>query len=89
MTLTPTGIVVTMRTTMPSPETCFRLMIPGKQRLLFDNTARSVGVASREVQQRPIRNCTKTDPARDAGVAEAFNARQVEENPERLSGPAI
>jgi catalase len=39
---------------------------------LFDNTARSVGGASREVQQRHIDNCTRADPAYGAGVAAAL-----------------
>jgi catalase len=54
------------------PGDLFRLMTPEKQQLLFENTARSVGGASREIQQRHIANCTKADPAYGAGVAAAL-----------------
>ena len=54
------------------PGNLFRLMTPEKQRLLFENTARSVGGASKEIQQRHITNCNKADPAYGAGVAAAL-----------------
>ncbi len=54
------------------PGNLFRLMTPEKQQLLFENTARSVGGASKEVQQRHIDNCTRADPAYGAGVAAAL-----------------
>ena len=54
------------------PGNLFRLMTPEKQKLLFENTARSVGGASKEIQQRHIANCTKADPAYGAGVAAAL-----------------
>jgi catalase len=54
------------------PGNLFRLMTPAKQQLLFENTARSVGGASKEIQQRHIVNCTKADPAYGAGVAAAL-----------------
>ena len=54
------------------PGNLFRLMTPEKQRLLFENTARSVGGASKEIQQRHIANCTRADPAYGAGVAAAL-----------------
>ncbi|MDB5949545.1 MAG: catalase [Massilia sp.] len=65
------------------PGNLFRLMTPEKQQLLFDNTARSVGGASREVQQRHIDNCTRADPAYGAGVAAALErgARGATPNP--------
>jgi catalase len=47
-------------------------MTPAKQQLLFENTARSIGEASREIQLRHIANCTKADPAYGAGVAAAL-----------------
>jgi catalase len=47
-------------------------MTPAQQQVLFDNTARSVGGASKEVQQRHIANCTRADPAYGAGVAAAL-----------------
>ncbi len=54
------------------PGNLFRLLTAEKQQLLFENTARSVGGASREIQQRHIANCTKADPAYGAGVAAAL-----------------
>ena len=39
---------------------------------LFENTARSIGDAPREVQLRHIRNCFKADPAYGEGVAKAL-----------------
>ncbi len=54
------------------PGNLFRKMTPAQQQVLFDNTARSVGGASVEVQKRHIANCTKADPAYGAGVAKAL-----------------
>ena len=54
------------------PGNLFRLMTPAKRQVLFENTARSVGGASREIQQRHIANCSKADPAYGAGVARAL-----------------
>ncbi len=54
------------------PGNLFRLMSQEKQQLLFENTARSVGGASIEVQKRHISNCLKADPAYGKGVAEAL-----------------
>ncbi|MDZ4141514.1 MAG: catalase [Methylotenera sp.] len=54
------------------PGNLFRKMSPAQQQVLFDNTARSVGGASVEVQKRHIANCTKADPAYGAGVAKAL-----------------
>jgi len=55
------------------PGNLFRLMTPEKRQLLFDNTARSLGGASKAIQRRHIDNCTKADPAYGAGVAEALD----------------
>lgn len=54
------------------PGKLFRLMTPAQQQVLFENTARSVGGASVEVQKRHIANCSKADPAYGAGVAKAL-----------------
>jgi len=54
------------------PGNLFRLMTSAEQRVLFENTARSVGGASIEIQKRHIANCTKADPAYGAGVAMAL-----------------
>ncbi len=50
----------------------FRLMIPTQQKVLFENTARSVGGADVEMQKHHIRNCLKADPAYGKGVADAL-----------------
>jgi len=54
------------------PGDLFRLMSPKQQQELFENTARSVGGASIEVQKRHISNCLKADPAYGEGVANAL-----------------
>ncbi|WP_448659091.1 catalase [Sphingomonas sp. CJ99] len=54
------------------PGDLFRLMTPVEQQRLFDNTARQVGGASIEVQQRHIDNCARADTAYGAGVARAL-----------------
>ncbi len=54
------------------PGALFRLMSPVQQQTLFDNTARSLGGAPREIQIRHIGNCFKADPAYGAGVAKAL-----------------
>ena len=54
------------------PGNLFRLMTPAQQQVLFDNTARSLGGASRAIQERHIAHCTQADPAYGAGVARAL-----------------
>jgi catalase len=54
------------------PGALFRLMKPDAQQRLFENTARSLGGASEEVQQRHIDNCARADPAYGQGVARAL-----------------
>ncbi len=54
------------------PGDLFRLMSPAQQQVLFENTARSVGSASVEVQKRHIENCRKADPAYGEGVVKAL-----------------
>ncbi len=44
-------------------------MNAAQRRILFDSTARQVGGAAREIQQRRVDNCTKADPEYGAGVA--------------------
>jgi catalase len=56
------------------PGKLFRLMTPAQQQVLFENTARSVGGASKAIQERHIANCGKADPAYGAGVAKALKA---------------
>ena len=54
------------------PGNLFNLMTPEQQQVLFENTARSVGGASVEVQLRHARNCYKADPAYGEGIAKAL-----------------
>ncbi len=54
------------------PRFLFRLMSPAQQQALFENTARSIGAAPKEIQNRHIRNCLKADPAYGKGVADAL-----------------
>jgi len=54
------------------PGKLFRLMSPAQQQALFENTARSVGGASKDIQLRHIGNCLKADPAYGKGVAKAL-----------------
>ncbi len=60
------------------PRALFRLMTDEQKQTLFDNTARSIGGATREIQLRHIENCHKADPAYGEGVAKALGIR-VEE----------
>jgi catalase len=45
---------------------------PDEQQRLFDNTARSLGGAGEQVQQRHIAHCTRADAAYGRGVAQAL-----------------
>ncbi|HEX3498732.1 MAG TPA: catalase [Stellaceae bacterium] len=54
------------------PRALFRLMTPAQQKMLFANTAASIGGAPREVQMRHIANCRAADPAYGKGVADAL-----------------
>jgi len=54
------------------PGKLFRLMTPAQQQVLFENTARAMGDAPKEVKTRHIGNCLKADPAYGAGVAKAL-----------------
>ncbi|NUP12366.1 MAG: catalase [Polyangiaceae bacterium] len=58
------------------PGDLFRLMAPAQKQALFDNTARSLGGASKEVQRRHVANCAKADPEYGAGVARALGLEQ-------------
>jgi len=54
------------------PGKLFRLMIAAQQMVLFENTARAIGDASKEIKIRHIGNCLKADPAYGKGVAKAL-----------------
>ncbi len=55
------------------PGMLFRLMTQEQKKLLFENTARSISGAPREIQIRHIGNCMKADPDYGKGIAEALN----------------
>ena len=54
------------------PGKLFRLMSPAQQKVLFENTARALGDAPKEIKTRHIGNCLKADPAYGKGVAKAL-----------------
>ena len=54
------------------PGKLFRLMGPQQQKVLFENTARAMGDAPKEIKIRHIGNCLKADPAYGKGVADAL-----------------
>jgi catalase len=61
------------------PGALFRLMTGAQQKVLFENTARSLGAAPKEIQLRHIGNCAKADPAYGAGVAKALGLKVAKE----------
>jgi catalase len=50
----------------------FRLMTPAQQQLLFENTARAMAGASREILERHVANCALADTNYGSGVAKAL-----------------
>jgi catalase len=54
------------------PGALFNLMSPAQKKVLFENTARNMGDAPREVKLRHIGNCMKADKAYGQGVADAL-----------------
>ncbi|MBN1129403.1 MAG: catalase, partial [Chitinispirillaceae bacterium] len=54
------------------PRALFNLMKPDEKQRLFENTARAMGDAPREIKIRHIGNCLKADPAYGKGVADAL-----------------
>jgi catalase len=54
------------------PGLLFRLMTPAQQKVLFENTARAMGDAPKEIKLRHVGNCAKADPAYGKGVADAL-----------------
>ena len=54
------------------PGALFRLMNADQQKALFENTARAMGDAPKEIKIRHIGNCMKADPDYGKGVAEAL-----------------
>ncbi|CCO24749.1 catalase [Maridesulfovibrio hydrothermalis] len=54
------------------PGLLFNLMNAEQQKVLFENTARGMGDAPKEIKIRHIGNCLKADPAYGKGVADAL-----------------
>ena len=54
------------------PGLLFNLMNDGQKKVLFMNTARSIGDAPKDIQLRHIGNCMKADPEYGKGVADAL-----------------
>ena len=54
------------------PRALFNLMNPEQKKALFENTARAMGDAPREVKLRHIGNCMRADKAYGQGVAAAL-----------------
>jgi catalase len=54
------------------PRALFNLMAPAQKQVLFENTARAMGDAPREVKIRHIGNCLKAHEDYGRGVAEAL-----------------
>ena len=54
------------------PGLLFRLMTPEKKKILFENTARAMGDAPKEIKVRHVGNCMMADQAYGKGVADAL-----------------
>ena len=55
------------------PGSLFNIMNPAQKKALFENTARAMGDAPREIKIRHIGNCLKADKAYGQGVADALS----------------
>ena len=53
-------------------------MSPAQQQELFENTARAMGDAPKDIKLRHIGNCLKADPAYGQGVAKALGVPLIE-----------
>jgi len=60
------------------PGLIFRLMKAEQKKVLFENTARAMGDAPKEIKVRHIGNCLKADPAYGEGVAKALGISMSE-----------
>jgi catalase len=54
------------------PGNLFRMLCPEEKQRLFENTARALAPASKEVRDRHVSNCSKADQAYGEGVAKAL-----------------
>jgi catalase len=68
------------------PGKLFRLMTPEQQQVLFENTARNMGDAPKEIKLRHIGNCLQADPAYGKGVADALGISldELKDSPESV-----
>jgi len=60
------------------PGLLFRLMSPEQKKILFENTARAMGDAPKEIKIRHIGNCLKADKEYGEGVAKAMGVSMGE-----------
>jgi catalase len=67
------------------PGKLFRLMSIEQQQVLFENTARAMGDAPKEVKERHIENCMKADVKYGKGVAQAL-CMDVTNTTENIAG---
>lgn len=54
------------------PKLLFNIMSNAQQKALFENTARAMGDAPKEIKLKHIKNCQKADPNYAKGVADAL-----------------
>jgi catalase len=60
------------------PGKLFRLMTRAQQQVLFENTARAMGDAPKEIKARHIGNCLEADPAYGEGLAKALGIALID-----------
>jgi catalase len=60
------------------PRALFKLMSPKQKQALYDNTARNMGDAPKQIKLRHLANCWKVDPAYGKGVAKALGIPEKE-----------
>ncbi len=60
------------------PGKLFRIMTAAQQQALFENTARAMGDAPKEIKVRHIGNCLKADSAYGEGIAKALGIALID-----------
>ena len=60
------------------PGKLFRLMKPAQKKVLFENTARDISNAPKEIKIKHIKNCLKADKAYGEGIAKAIGIKLSE-----------
>jgi catalase len=71
------------------PGNLFRMFSPEEKQRLFENTARALGPASKEVRDRHVANCTKADLDYGEGVAKALEAFLAEDKLPEVTSIAL